>query len=191
MPRWNVIESSIQAVIDAYGESFAILLSEFNYYWSSTESSDSSARLINTDNGNATTTTKNDDRYVRAFLRVKILKSSSNFYTKEEIEEKLEENINSIKRDIYVDQYNGYDYVDMGEAGIWAKANVGATEETDYGLFVQWGDNVGYTSPTQGVGFKQTAYKFSRGDYDLKTLTKYCSNSEYGYNGFTDDLKEL
>ena len=24
-----------------------------------------------------------------------------------------------------------------------------------------------------------------------KTLTKYCNNSEYGYNGFTDGLTEL
>jgi hypothetical protein len=35
-------------------------------------------------------------------------------------------------------------YVDLGLSVKWMKCNTGAEEETDYGLFFQWGDTVGY-----------------------------------------------
>lgn len=39
---------------------------------------------------------------------------------------------------------NGYDYVDMGEAGIWASCNVGASKPEEYGLYFEWGGTIGY-----------------------------------------------
>lgn len=41
---------------------------------------------------------------------------------------------------------NGYEYVDLDlPSGLkWAKCNIGATSETDYGKYFQWGDTVGY-----------------------------------------------
>ena len=46
-----------------------------------------------------------------------------------------------------------YDYVDLGlpSGTLWATKNVGATNETDYGLYFQWGDTQGYTSEQVGV----------------------------------------
>lgn len=39
-----------------------------------------------------------------------------------------------------------YEFVDLGlPSGLkWAKCNIGAESETDYGLYFQWGDTVGY-----------------------------------------------
>ena len=39
------------------------------------------------------------------------------------------------------------DVVDLGltSGTLWMKYNIGATSETDYGLYFQWGDTVGYT----------------------------------------------
>ena len=47
----------------------------------------------------------------------------------------------------YVDPY---EYVDLGLSSgtLWANMNIGATKETDYGLFFQWGDTVGYDEST-------------------------------------------
>ena len=41
-------------------------------------------------------------------------------------------------------------FVDLGlSSGTkWMKCNIGATKETDYGLFFQWGDTVGYDEST-------------------------------------------
>ena len=39
-------------------------------------------------------------------------------------------------------------YVDLGLSVKWMKCNIGAKEETDYGLFFQWGDTVGYDEST-------------------------------------------
>ena len=85
------------------------------------------------------------------------------------------------------------DYVDLGltSGTKWAKRNVGATNETDYGTYFAWGEVMGYTSDTD---YDKTA--FTEGDYfwgngSLSTLTKYCSNSEYGYHGFTDTKTTL
>ena len=46
-----------------------------------------------------------------------------------------------------IDELKGpYEYVDLGlSSGTkWANMNIGAEKETDYGLFFQWGDTVGY-----------------------------------------------
>lgn len=83
------------------------------------------------------------------------------------------------------DPTNGYEYVDLGlPSGIkWAKLNVGATKESDTGLFFQWGDTKGYTLDQCGNGegqktFTWSDYKWCNGSET--SLTKYCTNSSYG-----------
>lgn len=93
--------------------------------------------------------------------------------------------INELKENLtfteITDPTNGHEYVEIG--GIkWATMNVGATSETDYGLYFQWGDTQGYTADQVGTGegqkaFDQSDYKFNpSGDSesgDSETFTKY------------------
>lgn len=67
--------------------------------------------------------------------------------------------------EVYIpDPFNGYDYVDMGEAGIWTKYPLGITEwneeALDKILYFAWGETQGYTK-SQVPSDKQ----FSWGDY--------------------------
>ena len=66
---------------------------------------------------------------------------------------------------------NGHEYVDLGLPSglLWAKCNVGATNEEDTGLYFQWGDTQGYTAEQVGSGdgkkyFGWDDYKFSFGE---------------------------
>ena len=74
--------------------------------------------------------------------------------------------------------------------------NVGAMSETDYGSYFMWGDVAGYggavssgTTAADGYNFNWANYKYCNGS--SSTLTKYCNNSSYGNEGFTDALTEL
>ena len=50
----------------------------------------------------------------------------------------------------------------------------------EYGDYFAWGE----TQPKDTYNW--STYQYCNGNYI--TLTKYCNNSDYGYNGFTDDL---
>ena len=78
-----------------------------------------------------------------------------------------------------------YDYVDLGlPSGIlWATCNVGATVPEDYGDYFAWGETESKTN------YGWNTYQYCMGNLSL--LTKYCNNSSYGYNGFTDNLTIL
>ena len=77
-----------------------------------------------------------------------------------------------------------YAYVDLGLSVKWASFNVGATSPEGYGDLVSWGET-------------ETKEKYDYGDYKymaenyLYSLTKYCYDSSYGHNGYTDDLNTL
>ena len=82
---------------------------------------------------------------------------------------------------------NGGPYVDLGlpSGRLWAIRNVGAFAPWDYGNHFAWGE-------TQEKDFYMDFYdwwwyQYSNGNQ----LTKYCNNSSYGYNGFTDTLTIL
>ena len=70
---------------------------------------------------------------------------------------------------------------------LWANMNVGATTPEDYGDYFAWGETDGYKSGKSN--FTSYTYKWCYGDF--KVLTKYCGESEHGYNGFTDNKSEL
>jgi len=59
---------------------------------------------------------------------------------------------------------------------IWADRNVGASTESDYGQYFQWGDIIGHTSVDKRFNFAN--YKWCNGKYN--TLTKYNTSSSYG-----------
>ena len=70
------------------------------------------------------------------------------------------------------------EYVDLGLSVKWAIFNVGATSPEDYGDYFAWGE----TEPKEKYSW--TNYKWCNGTD--RTMTKYCTNSQYGANGFTD-----
>lgn len=80
---------------------------------------------------------------------------------------------------------NGHEYVDLGlQSGtLWATCNVGAITPESYGDYFAWGETVPKTI------YYWNTYRYCNGSYF--TLTKYCSKSSYGYNGFTDNLTNL
>ena len=53
----------------------------------------------------------------------------------------------------------------------------------DYGDYFAWGET------TTKSTYNWSTYQYCNGDYN--TLTKYCNNSSYGYNGFVDNLTTL
>ena len=78
-----------------------------------------------------------------------------------------------------------HEWVDLGlpSGTLWATMNVGASNPEDYGDYFAWGE-------TQPKGYYDwSTYKWCNGDYNQ--LTKYCTKSGYGYNGFVDNKAEL
>ena len=78
-----------------------------------------------------------------------------------------------------------HEYVDLGLPSglLWATCNVGANSPEEYGDYFAWGE----TQPKDYYDW--STYQHCMGSYN--TLTKYCDNSIYGYNGYTDDLTTL
>jgi len=70
------------------------------------------------------------------------------------------------------------EYVDLGLSVKWATFNVGASRPEEYGDYFAWGE------VDSKNDYSQSKYKYSSGSD--ATLTKYCNDSEYGYEGFTD-----
>ena len=78
-----------------------------------------------------------------------------------------------------------HDYVDLGlpSGMLWATCNVGANAPEDNGDYFAWGE----TQPKDVYNWD--TYQYCMGSYN--TLTKYCTRSDYGFNGFTDNLTIL
>jgi hypothetical protein len=99
--------------------------------------------------------------------------------------------------------YFGHEYVDLGLNVKWATCNVGATTPEEYGDYFAWGDTTtkyepGYAQSDDestvwknGMwdGYSWKNYRFSNEAYN--TLFKYCSKSDYGFEGGTDTLTIL
>ena len=77
------------------------------------------------------------------------------------------------------------DWVDLGlpRGTIWATRNVGASAPEDYGDYFAWGETAPKSCYDWGT------YKWCNGSF--YTLTKYCTDSDYGYYGFVDNKREL
>ena len=100
---------------------------------------------------------------------------------------------NEVHYSPYISPYNGHAYVDLGltSGTKWAKMNVGANSETDYGLYFAWGETQGYTADQVG-----TDKNFSWSDYALtedggSTFTKYNANDKKTHLELTDDAAHI
>jgi hypothetical protein len=82
-----------------------------------------------------------------------------------------------------------YEYVDLGlpSATKWATQNVGAKKPSDYGLYFQWGDTVGYTADQVGTGDGQKKFAIDESDYKFGVYPNY---SKYTTTGATLDLED-
>jgi hypothetical protein len=79
-----------------------------------------------------------------------------------------------------------YDYVDLGlpSGTIWAKCNIGANEEIEYGDYFAWAETEIKKS------YDWVTYKYCNGNYN--ELTKYCNDTLFGRDGiFADNITEL
>ena len=78
-----------------------------------------------------------------------------------------------------------HEYVDLGLPSglLWATCNVGANYPEDYGYYFAWGE----TQPKDTYYWNN--YQHCNGSYTK--LTKYCYDSYYGLNGYTDNLAIL
>lgn len=83
--------------------------------------------------------------------------------------------------------WNGHKYVDMGlpSGTLWATANVGAESPEDFGNYYAWGE----TEPKDR--YLCDNYAFSYVHDSQSGFTKYCTEPNFGYNGFTDNLTAL
>ena len=91
--------------------------------------------------------------------------------------------LDSTENDVIV-KGGGYEYVDLGlPSGLkWAKCNVGAEKETDYGYYFQWGDIVDKSN----ADCSWASYKHCNGSDT--TMKKYNSESYYG---IVDNIETL
>ena len=77
--------------------------------------------------------------------------------------------------------------VDMGLSVKWASRNIGADSPTDFGDYYAWGETETYYSSMNPLvwregkesGYDYASYKWCEGT--ARSLTKYNSNSSYGY----------
>ncbi|MBR3783332.1 MAG: hypothetical protein IKJ78_02545, partial [Bacteroidales bacterium] len=79
---------------------------------------------------------------------------------------------------------NNSGWVDLGLPSglLWATCNVGADTPEEFGDYFAWGE----TQPKDEYTWDN--YRFGS---DQMHLTKYCSQQEYGLDGFTDSLTTL
>ena len=76
-------------------------------------------------------------------------------------------------------------YVDLGlpSGTLWASCNIGANAPEEYGDYFAWGETETKSD------YDWETYKYCNGDYNK--LTKYCNDSDYGNNGYTDSRTTL
>ena len=87
--------------------------------------------------------------------------------------------------------------VDLGLSVKWASFNLGATKPEEYGDYYAWGDTEPYYSSLDPLtwkdgkeeGYLWPSYKWCKGSQ--QTMTKYCYNANYGYEGYTDNKAVL
>lgn len=87
--------------------------------------------------------------------------------------------------------------IDMGTSVKWASFNLGASKPEGYGDYYAWGETETYYSSLDPLtwkygkeaGYSWPSYKWAKGSDD--SMTKYCTLSILGYNGFTDGLAVL
>ena len=82
---------------------------------------------------------------------------------------------------------HGRAFVDLGLPGgtLWATCNVGANVPEECGDYFAWGENT-----TKDI-YDWKSYKYSSFVNGCYELTKYCTDSCFGFNGFVDNMTVL
>ena len=75
-----------------------------------------------------------------------------------------------------------HEAVDLGLSVKWATCNVGADTPEGYGDYFAWGET------ELKSNYSWSTYEWGNGSHDM---TKYCNDSSFGYNGFTDNKTVL
>ena len=88
---------------------------------------------------------------------------------------------NNSKDAVTPNQHNGYEFVDLGLSVMWANCNIGAKKPEDFGYFFAWGETR-YKSH-----YSWFTYRFG----DWCEITKYCSQTICGKDGFVDNKNVL
>jgi hypothetical protein len=86
---------------------------------------------------------------------------------------------------VVLESYNNHEWVDLGLSVKWATCNIGAESPEDYGDYFAWGET------TPKYAYDWSVYKYVSDNINNTNITKYCTDSVYGYNGFTDTLTVL
>lgn len=81
--------------------------------------------------------------------------------------------------------WGNHTWVDLGlpSGTLWATCNIGADFPEEYGDYFAWGETECKNN------YDWSTYQHCMGGYN--TLTKYCNDYRYGYNGYTDHLTTL
>ena len=82
-----------------------------------------------------------------------------------------------------------HEYVDLGlpSGTLWATCNIGANAPEEYGDYFAWGE----TEPKDNYSWANYKYSAEGASCGDPRLTKYCNDSDYGNDGFTDALTTL
>ena len=93
-------------------------------------------------------------------------------------------------------------YVEMGDGLRWSTCNLGASKPEEFGDFYAWGETKPYYKSGHALdkncnswesgkdaGYDWPSYSHANGEKEK--LTKYCSNSTFGNEGFDDTLTQL
>ena len=85
------------------------------------------------------------------------------------------------------DTVEAHEFVDLGlpSGTLWAICNVGASSPEDFGDYFAWGE----TTPKDIYDWD--SYKYGGMVNDLFAMSKYCTDSIYGLDGFVDNMTVL
>lgn len=85
------------------------------------------------------------------------------------------------------DTINVHAYVDLGlpTGTLWATCNIGADTPEGFGDYFAWGE----TMPKEVYDWK--SYKYGNCTFERFEMTKYCTDSCWGLDGFVDNLTVL
>ena len=80
-----------------------------------------------------------------------------------------------------------YKAIDLGlpSGRLWADKNVGAEKETDYGLYFQWGDTIGYTDASYST-WATCHGNGSNSDYNGVSIEAWDAENLQSVNGMED-----
>ena len=70
---------------------------------------------------------------------------------------------------------------------LWADKNVGAEKETDYGLYFQWGDTIGYTDASHSI-WDTCPGNSSSSDYNGVSIEAWDTENLQNANGMEDSI---